>query len=165
MPNQGFTAKEWLSLKHDPRSPASPGHCSPALDCHLGLWGTVTQIFVTHSGSLPAPSGLSCSPECRSAAWALPSGRVSRQQWVGLICMRLCLPSWPALVQVFLFLKTLACLITGDTWKLRFPPSSYRSLLVFLKEDQSPLILQASALILVGRLPSLIAFALHMLTA
>ena len=55
---QGFTAKEWLNLEDDPRSPASQAGVHPEMSCLSRMQGPVTLPSTTLPDSLPAPQSL-----------------------------------------------------------------------------------------------------------
>lgn len=91
---QGFTAKEWLNLEDDPRSPASQagvhprdelplqnaGLCDPSL--HDPPW-----LLTCSSEPPPPPPPRLSGPAACSLGSACSWRVVSRQLWAGLICM------------------------------------------------------------------------------
>ena len=105
---QGFTAKEWLNLKDDPKSPASQAGVHPRDDLPLQNAGPCPprpSWLLTCSSEPPPPpprpwlSGPAACPLGSACSWRA----VSRQLWAGLICMvfRKLLASFPP--HVFFF--------------------------------------------------------------
>ena len=132
---QGFTAKEWLNLKDDPRSPASQAGVHPRDDMPLQKAGPCDPALHDPPDSLPAPQSrlhhllVLGWAVLQHVLWALPApgerfpgscGRASFAWSSG--------SSWPAFRLMFSFFP----LMTLDSLKALVSSSSCGSLLLSL---------------------------------